>query len=118
MYDQIREEIDAAIAYQREVMPLHIADLISKAQSDLYSGPTYHDADGEECSWFDDGAIPFNFKQACDVIGKWLSDIDDICMIMLDVDDDGEEVEWSERIDGSGEAIVKALLGSELARYV
>jgi hypothetical protein len=118
MYDQMQEELDSAIAYQRGVMPLHIADLISKAQSDLYFGPSYYDAEGEECSCFDDGAKAFDFKQACDVISKWLSDIGDIRITMCDIDEEGEEVEWSERIDGSGESIMQALLGRELARYV
>jgi hypothetical protein len=118
MYDQVKEEIESAIAYQREVMPLHIADLISKAQSDLYSGPSYYDAEGEECSCFDDGAKAFDFKQACNVTSKWLSDIGDIRMTMFDIAEEGEEVEYSETIDGSGEAIMCALLGRELARYV
>jgi hypothetical protein len=37
---------------------------------------------------------------------------------MFDVDEDGNEVEYDERIDGSAEAIVKALVGRELYNYV
>jgi len=120
MFDcNINEEIELATDHWREQMPANIAALIDQANSDLYSGPLYLDADGEECSCFDEGAKAFDFKAAVKTIGEWCEQIDDLSVSCFQYDDEtDEETEYSENIEDSGRAIIRALLGCELSHYV
>jgi hypothetical protein len=115
---EIREAIESQVAWLEEVMPANIRRLIGIANDDLYCGPVYLDTDGEPCECFDDGATAFDFKAAIAEIGKWLDDVEDVRISCLDFDEDGEEIEWQERIDGTADEIVRKIVGKELARYV
>jgi hypothetical protein len=113
-YDQIKEEIESAIEWQRENMPKEIRKLISRANNDLYSGPSYYDADGDECSMWDDGAKAFNFSEACDKIREYLNEIDDVTEWIYDEDEITDEL----KVDGTADQIRRALVGRELFNYV
>lgn len=123
---EIQEEIDSTVAYLKESMPKEIRKLISKANNDLYSGPSYYDADGDECTMWDDGAIPFDFSKACAEIRDYLDFVSDVKIFetVLPDDDDGESaLEFDDcfvevSIDGSADQIKLALVGRELYSYV
>lgn len=117
-YFEIREAIDDAITWHKENLPASIAELIGKARHDLYNGPSYYSADGDELSCFDKGAIPFNFSKAVAEIRNWSDKIDDVRISEIFVDDDGEEYESDERIEDSAAAIVKAIVGKDLYSYL
>lgn len=116
-YREYQEEVEAQAKYHLETMPPEVKEAIQKANNDLYCGPSYYDAEGNECSCFDEGNIPFDFKAAVKLISDYVNDIDDLKEECCDVDEDGEEVNWSERLEDSAKDIKKALLGRELYRY-
>lgn len=64
-YDKDIEE------YWHERMPEEIKEVFDKAINDLYTGPSYFDADGNEVSCFDEGAIHFDFSAACTKLRDW-----------------------------------------------
>ena len=123
-------------AYWAERMPAEIKTLANKAINDLYSGPSYYDADDNEVSCFDEGAIPFDFSAACRAITDWCEEnmcnlyLEDWCGVLETApppqfeevaNDDGEiEVidverpyyEWSMREQ------MKIVFGNELAAYL
>jgi len=114
---EYNEAIEDAMQYHRSTMPANVKEAISKAKADLYAGPTYYDKDGNEASCFDEGAIPFDFKAACSLISEYTDNISDLKEIDYYTDEDGEEHEQEESIEDSAQAIVRKLLGKELAQH-
>jgi hypothetical protein len=117
----IQDEIDSYETYLTNTMPDDIRELIAKANNDLYSGPSYYDADGNECSCFDEGAVPFDFRAACKRISAWASDVEDVRVSVFyenEDDEEGELIVDSEHVDGSARVILRNILGRELASYV
>lgn len=54
------------------IVPENVQKLASMANSDLWSGPTYLDEDGEPVSMFDpDYVRAFDFPGACQTITEW-----------------------------------------------
>jgi hypothetical protein len=116
MYDiDIKDEIEYAVDYYHAGMPDNIARAITLARCDLRDGPVYLDADGGVVSCFDEGARPLDFPVVCDDIRRWLE-----CVHDLEVEECCEETEEPryEPIEGSREAVVKALVGADLYPYV
>ncbi len=113
---EIEEALADAVEHYLREMPEEIRTLINLANSDLYGGPVYLDAEGNECSCFDDGAKAFNFREAVAKISAYLDDIEDI-KIETDFDPDTEE-SFFERVDGSAQEILHTIIGRELARYL
>ena len=119
MFEETEEMLEDATQWARENMPEEIKTLISLANSDLYSGPIYLDEEGEECSMFDEGAKAFDFQKACAKISDWINaNIEDVKIEMMDLDEDGEEITWTERLEDSARQIIRTLLGRELASHV
>ena len=114
---EIREEIDSAVEYAKEIMPQEIRDLIGLASYDLWHGPIWLDSNGEACSGYDDNAVKqFDFGAACAAIGDWLdSHVSDI-QIEVDWDSDTEESVY-EYVTGSGDEIRTRICG-KLAEYI
>ena len=126
--EDYKEILQDAVAYQREIMPKEIANLIRQCNNDLYSGPSYYDPEGNESSCFDEGATPFDFVNACNTIRDYLDDIEDIRVTRYeyvysedsedsedsDFNAEPEEIEYEERIDGSSRDICIELCGKEL----
>jgi len=115
---EYKEAIEEAVAYHLSAMPKEVKEAISRANTDLYSGPSYYDKEGNEMSCFDEGAIPFDFSAACKIISEYTDTINNIKETIYGVNEDAEEFEYEESIDGSSEAIVKGLVGKELFSYI
>ena len=113
---EYKEAIEDAVKYHLSIIPKEVKELIAKANHDLYCGPSYYDKEGNECSCFDEEAIPFNFTEALKIISEYIDTIDDITEEIY-CDDDGETAPHMERIDGSREEIMKELFGKELIQY-
>ena len=117
-------------------MPAEIKELSRKANHDLYFGPSYYDADDNEVSCFDEGAIQLDFKAACRAITEWCDEnilplyLELWCGILQDCRPEAfEEVENEE---GDGELVelemeyyewdvrdqMKIVFGNELAVYL
>jgi hypothetical protein len=125
-YDEAMDAYVASLA-----IPAVTLELIGKARHDLYNGPSYYDADGEECSCFDDGAIAFDFVDACSRIDDALAEVSGI-WIDLDAadysttepepweDEDGElyEPDYSCWQEVSASEVIRHIVGHELARYI
>ena len=116
-YLEIKEYVTNATEWHKENMTEDIVRLISLANTDLYSGPVYLDSEGGSVSYFDDYVECFDFQGACQKIRTWAEDIDDIVM-GGSIFEDHNEVEWSETVEGSRGEILKAIVGSELYRYI
>ena len=123
-------------AYWAERMPAEIKTLANKALRDLYFGPSYYDADDNEMSCFDEGAIPFDFRAACRALTDWCDErmvplyVEPWCGVLQDYrpeefeaveDEDGEVrttmveleyYEWDVRDQ------MKIVFGNELAAYL
>lgn len=123
--ESYKELLAEAVAYQREIMPKEIADIIQQCNADLFNGPSYYDSEGNESSCFDEDSSPFDFTKACDTVRDYINDIADITFTKCvwvhseysddpDVNAEPEEIEYQERIDGSGEDICIELCGKEL----
>lgn len=117
--DSIREHVAGQ-------MPVNIHNLIAQAKSDLWDGPLYLDADGEQCSSFDHGAHRFDFCQACGDIADFFDGIG--CLYL---DEDGcvhtsEPTVEDPEIDNepplcwevSRRDIVQMVVGEMLAPYI
>ena len=114
---EYKEAIEEAVAYHLSAMPKEVKEAISRANTDLYSGPSYYDKEGNEMSCFDEGAIPFDFSAACKIISEYTDTVESIKETIYGVDEDGEEFEYDEiAIDSSD--VVKAIVGKELFSYI
>jgi hypothetical protein len=111
-------------------IPDEITTLINQANADLYGGPLYLDADGEDCSCFDEGARQFNFSAACEEIETALGDVSDL-WADLNAEDWNDREPEAEEIDGEvfkpfwedwrhveRHEIIAHICGRELARHV
>lgn len=111
-------------------IPDEIRRLISQAKWDLYHGPLYLDADGDECSPFDENARQFDFSGACDKIRDCLNDLvvtiytDDwsgcwsITMPECELDDEGYVIDQGPFYCIPVEQIIIEIIGKELAQHV
>jgi len=115
---EIREEIDSAVEYHRDNMPHEISDLATLASASLTHGPLYLDEEGEEASPFDEGAKPFPWESALAKISDWAETVQDISILSCEIDDEGEEMEISETVPDSRQAILASLFGKHLAEYL
>jgi hypothetical protein len=111
---EIREEIDSMTEHYREVMPAPIKELITQLNHDLYSGPTYYGPDGEECSYFDEGAEPFQFSYSLGCVRDWIEGTVEDVQMEVSYDPEGG-ASYCERVDGSAREITRKLLGKGLA---
>jgi hypothetical protein len=114
---EVRDEIDRMTEHYREVMPPGIKELIGKLNADLYGGPSYYDADGDECTCFDEGAERFPFVAALAELREWIDDTISDVQMEVDYDPDTGESTY-ERVDGSAREITRRLVGRELAIMV
>ena len=109
----IDEKIELAVYFIKSEMPADVKRDIALCNSDLYFGPLYFDAEGEECSCFDKGAEQFNFVAALKRVRAWADDIDDIKVETWFNTETGEG--QYERVDDAARAIVREIVGKELA---
>lgn len=73
MMKEVEEAITEKAMEIWKTVPENIKELISLANSDLYSGPIYLNKDNEETSMFDsDYDHAFDFVGACREIGDWM----------------------------------------------
>jgi hypothetical protein len=114
---EVRDEIDRVTELYRETMPAQIKELIGKLNHDLYSGPSYYDSDGDECSCFDEGAEPFQFSTALAELREWLEDTIEDLQMESDYNPDTGESAY-ERVNGSAREITRKLLGKELEAMI
>lgn len=61
--------------WERETIPEELQEKISLLRSDLYSGPLYFNADGEECFYLDDGAKQLDFPKLAREVMDELSEL-------------------------------------------
>jgi len=108
-------------------MPKNIEDLIDSCNFDLYEGPAYFDASGNQCLWCDTEASQFDFSGAVDKISDWLSKNNDNLLYNIECetierqfDIENEDplesrIPWEDyyQID-----VKDVLFGSELRSYV
>ena len=113
---ELREEIADAAKHFESTLPESVKADIANANSDLYYGPIYHNADGERCTFCDVGAKAFDFSAACDRIRNALEDVSDL-RIEVAYDDETEESIY-ESLQDSAEEIRKLIVGKELYSYV
>ena len=109
----LQEELDCATSHIESEMSADIKRDINLCNSDLYNGPLYFDAEGEECSCFDEGAKQFDFCGALRRVRDWANDISDIQVEVAYNPDTGESA--YERVDNSAREILRRILGKELA---
>ena len=88
------------------------------AELSLLDGPLYLDEEGEQASPFDEGAKPFPWESALAKISDWAETVQDISISSLEIDEEGEEIEISETVPDSRQAILASLFGKHLAGYL
>jgi hypothetical protein len=115
---EIREEIDSATEHYASILPREIANLAELAELSLIDGPLYLDEEGEQASPFDDGAKPFPWESALAKISDWAETVEDISISSFEIDEEGEEIEISETVPDSRQAILASLFGKHLAEYL
>lgn len=112
------EALNDYVKHLRATMPQDIREHAYLATASLYRGPIYLDEDGEECSCFDEGARPHDFRRSCEIVKDWAhGEIEDLYEDELCEDEEGELIEYPVLIADSSD-IIRALFGRELARYL
>ena len=109
---ELRDEIECAIEHVKSQMSDAVKSDISRCNADLYYGPLYFNAEGEECSCFDEGARQFDFCAARDRVSDWADSVEDLRVEVAFNTETGESL--YERVD-SACAIVREIVGKELA---
>lgn len=95
-----REELDSAVDYQRSITPAAVRAAIGEAESSLYNGPSAG-----------------RWQAPLAIISLWAESVDDVRLVDFATDDDGDECEVDAGLIESS-AIIAAIVGRELARYV
>lgn len=109
---EIEEMIsDAAKAFLAGLNPAQKAD-IANANSCLYYGPIYFDSEGKRCSYFDEGAKPFNFSACISRLCEIRDEINNLKIEVAYDDETGESI--YESVENSAQAIGKKVFGKEL----
>jgi len=98
-------------------VPAVLENVIQTANQDLYHGPVYFDAEGDEVSMFDGAVRSFDFERACEIIRGWLDDLPTYYYVdwVPELTTENPDDEYPE-IDHSD--IKSALVGRELSNYV
>lgn len=115
-YREVDEQIADAARHIKSNLPASVREDISRCRSDLYFGPLYFDALGEECSCFDEGAHALDFQSACRRIDAALDDVEDLT-VEVAYDDETGESDY-EPIEDSARSIRRLILGRELASTI
>jgi len=98
-------------------VPAVLENVIETANQDLYSGPVYFDADGDQVSCFDGAVRQFDFSRAVNIIGDWLESLPTYYFVEWwpGLETENPEDEYPEI---PREEIASALVGRELSSYV
>src|SRR5690348_1554932 len=122
MYNYYMRQIPNVITeYCNNISP-SVKRLIRLCNGDLYNGPLYYDKDGNSVLWCDEGAKPFNFVRACNIISNYLDkkleeqyvDMDCDCFVSRD---EAEE-NYGDYVLYELKDLKKEILGRELVNYV
>jgi len=98
-------------------VPAVLESVIETANTDLYHGPVYFDADGNHVEMFDGAVRQFDFQRATEIIGNWLNDLPTYYYVdwWPGIQTDNPDDEYPE-IDS--DTIAAALVGRELSTYL